>query len=57
MLIKHKGRIKTPRFLLNNALLTLNFLIIGEKGATVVERHQVIETMEELGQPIYHRMC
>ena len=31
MLIKQKGRVKNPRDRLNNALLTLNFLNVGEK--------------------------
>jgi hypothetical protein len=32
MLIKQKGRIKTHRDRLNNALLTLNFLNVSGKG-------------------------
>ena len=54
MLIKQKGRVENPRGSLNNALLTLNFLNVGEKGTTAAERHWVIEKTEDLGQPIYH---
>ena len=42
MLIKQKGRVENPRGSLNNALLTLNFLNVGEKGTSVAERHCVI---------------
>jgi hypothetical protein len=34
-----KGEIKNPRDRLYNALLTLNFLNLGEKGTTAAERH------------------
>jgi hypothetical protein len=42
MLIKQKGRVENPRGSLNNALLTLNFLNIGEKGTIPAERHWII---------------
>lgn len=45
MFIKQKGGVKTPRERVNNALLTLNFLNVGEKGTTVAERHWVIEKL------------
>lgn len=40
---------------MNNTLLTLNFLNIGEKGTTASERHWVIEKTEEVGQPIDYK--
>ena len=43
ILIKQKGRMKIPRHRLNNALLTLNFLNVGEKGTAAAERHWVME--------------
>jgi hypothetical protein len=58
MLIKQKGRVENPRGSLNNALLTLNFLNIGEKGTIPAERHWIIgkkKTPEVLSQPIYSK--
>jgi hypothetical protein len=49
MLIKQKGRVKTRRDRLDNALLTLNFLNVGGKGTA--ERHWVINITEEVSQP------
>lgn len=43
MFIKQKGRVKILRDRINNALLTLTFLNVGENGATVAERHWVME--------------
>ena len=37
MLIKQKGRAKIPKGQLNNVLLTLNFLNVGEKGTAAAE--------------------
>lgn len=57
MPIEQKWRIKTPRDRINNALLTLNFLNVGEKGTITAERHWVIEKTEKLGQALYSRWC
>lgn len=44
MLIKQKGRLKTPKDRLNKASLTLNFLnVSGNKTKTAAGRHWVIE--------------
>lgn len=43
MLNKQKVVIKTHRDRFHNVLLTLNFLYVSEKGATVTERHQIVE--------------
>lgn len=43
-LIGQKGRVKKkPRDRLNNALLTLNFLNVGQEGTTAAQRHWVME--------------
>ena len=57
MLIKQKGRVKTRRDRLDNALLTLNFLNLGEKGTTAAERHWVIEKMRNYVNQYTIRMC
>ena len=46
MLNKQKGMINTPRNRLHNALLTLNFLNANEKGTTAVEKHWMIEKLQ-----------
>lgn len=56
MLIKQKGRTKTPRDALNNALLTLRFLNIDEKGSGEAERHRVIGKTLELNQSIHYKV-
>jgi hypothetical protein len=54
-LLNKKGEKETPRNWLNNALLTLIFLNLGEKGSAAAERHWVIGKTEELGQPIDYK--
>ena len=46
MPINQKGRVKTTRDRINNALLSLIVLNIGEKGTTA-ERHWVIQNLRK----------
>ena len=55
MLNKQKEMINTPRNILHNALLTLNFLNVNEKGTTAAEKHWIVEKTTELNQPIYFK--
>lgn len=56
MLISKK-EVKNPTDRLNNALLTLKFLNIGEKGTAAAERQRVIENTKDLDQPMHLRVC
>ena len=55
MLNKQKGMKNTPRNRLHNALLTLDFLNVNEKGTTAAERHWIIEKTTEFNQLIYFK--
>ena len=55
MLYKQKKETKKPRERLHSALLTLNFLNAGEKGASAAERHWVMEKSSEINQSNYFK--